>query len=110
MIYFTVSALLKLSSSLTLNDQVSPICIPDPETDFKNAECSVAGWGRSQASHVAHDVPHTARVQLIPRSVCNSKDAFKGSIHTRAICGEYKNDTPGVRTDACNQDSGSKLN
>lgn len=101
---------MKLSTPLSLSDdKLSPICIPDPSTVFdENTKCTVAGWGQSQGSHVAHDIPRTARVQLIPRAVCNSKGGYDGSIHTRAICGEFQMDKAGVRTDACNQDSGSK--
>ena len=91
------------------DNTISPICIPDPTMTFdENAKCTVAGWGKQQGNYVAHDVSRTARVQLIPRVVCNSKTAYGGSIHARAICGEYQMNKTGARSDACNQDSGSK--
>jgi len=102
-------ALLKLSTPLSLNDHISPICIPDAPEDFDNAECTVTGWGRSQSSHIVNDIPRTAKVQLVSRAICNAEQAYNGSIHSRAICGRYRDNANGVTSDACNQDSGGPL-
>jgi len=67
-------------------------------------QCRVAGWGKSQAHHTAHNTPREASVKLISRHHCNI--AYNGSVHQRAICGDFVGDNVNNVADACNQDSG----
>merc|ERR1712051_486309 len=97
--------ILKLSSPLTLNDDVKPACLPSSSeylgVSSTEDRCFTSGWGTLSSGGSSTDTLQYVRVPAITNTQCNN--AYGGSITDAMICAGY----PGVGgKDACQGDSG----
>uniref|UniRef100_A0A667J2T2 Peptidase S1 domain-containing protein n=1 Tax=Lynx canadensis TaxID=61383 RepID=A0A667J2T2_LYNCA len=104
-------ALLKLSSSVTYNKYIQPICVVASSSEFQNkADCWVTGWGHIEEGQVLPP-PYRlqeAQVSIINNSRCDflfRRPGFLSYDPDDMICAGSEN---GQR-DACKGDSGGPL-
>ncbi|XP_047695308.1 testisin-like isoform X3 [Prionailurus viverrinus] len=104
-------ALLKLSSSVTYNKYIQPICVAASSSEFQNkADCWVTGWGHIEEGQVLPP-PYRlqeAQVSIINNSRCDflfRRPGFLTYDPGDMICAGSEN---GQR-DACKGDSGGPL-
>ncbi|XP_040325144.1 serine protease 41-like, partial [Herpailurus yagouaroundi] len=104
-------ALLKLSSSVTYNKYIQPICVVASSSEFQNnADCWVTGWGHIEEGQVLPP-PYRlqeAQVSIINNSRCDflfRRPGFLRYDPDDMICAGSEN---GQR-DACKGDSGGPL-
>uniref|UniRef100_A0ABI7WK54 Peptidase S1 domain-containing protein n=1 Tax=Felis catus TaxID=9685 RepID=A0ABI7WK54_FELCA len=104
-------ALLKLSSSVTYNKYIQPICVAASSSEFQNkADCWVTGWGHIEEGQVLPP-PYRlqeAQVSIINNSRCDflfRRPGFLSYDPDDMICAGSEN---GQR-DACKGDSGGPL-
>ncbi|NXY50289.1 TMPSC protease, partial [Ceuthmochares aereus] len=101
-------ALFKLASAVHYSDYIQPICLPP--ANFSQAidnqtECFIIGWGRMAEKGKMSSVLKEAQVEIIPSTVCNSPDAYRGLINENMICAGL----PFGGIDSCQGDSGGPL-
>ncbi|KAM6924440.1 suppressor of tumorigenicity 14 protein-like [Xenentodon cancila] len=97
-------ALMELDSSVTLNQNIWPICLPSPTYDFPaGQEAWITGWGATIEGGSKATVLQEAAVRIVNSTVC--KSLIKDGVTDRMLCaGVLKG---GV--DACQGDSGGPL-
>ncbi|XP_037065494.1 transmembrane protease serine 2 isoform X3 [Peromyscus leucopus] len=99
-------ALMKLQTPLTFNDEVKPVCLPNPGMMLDLAqECWISGWGATYEKGKTSDVLNAAMVPLIETSRCNSKYIYNNLITPAMICAGFLQGT----VDSCQGDSGGPL-
>ncbi|NXA35714.1 TMPS2 protease, partial [Eudromia elegans] len=99
-------ALMKLESPLLFNENVRPVCLPNPGMMFQpNQECWISGWGAQYEGGKTSDSLNCAKVSVIERSKCNSLYIYNGMISPTMICAGYLQG--GI--DSCQGDSGGPL-
>uniref|UniRef100_A0A1I8IC92 Peptidase S1 domain-containing protein n=1 Tax=Macrostomum lignano TaxID=282301 RepID=A0A1I8IC92_9PLAT len=92
-------ALLRLSSSVSYNNYITPACIPSSEPSG-GQYCYTTGWGDTRGTGSANALKQ-AYVPVIARSTCNSVN-YPRQITSRMTCAGY----PNGGVDACQGDSG----
>lgn len=98
-------ALMELDSPVILNQNIWPICLPEPTHDFPVGKSVwITGWGklREEIESVA-EVLQKAEVRIINATVCNR--LLDDGITPRMICAGVL--TGGI--DACQGDSGGPM-
>ncbi|XP_039741010.1 serine protease 41-like [Pteropus medius] len=101
-------ALLRLSSSVTYNKYIKPICVLASSADFQNrTDCWVTGWGqiREDMELPSPYMLQEVQVSIINNSRCNQMFQRPNRIWEDMICAGFEN---GGR-DACRGDSGGPL-
>ncbi|XP_044771191.1 testisin, partial [Neomonachus schauinslandi] len=104
-------ALLKLSSSVTYNKYIQPICVLTSSSEFQNrTDCWVTGWGDIQEDQVLPSpyILQEVQVGIINSAICNylyTQPAFRLDIWGDMICAGH---VQGGK-DACFGDSGGPL-
>nr|XP_035945293.1 testisin-like [Halichoerus grypus] len=104
-------ALLKLSSSVTYNKYIQPICVLTSSSEFQNrTDCWVTGWGDIQEDQVLPSpyILQEVQVGIINTAICNylyTQPAFRLDIWGDMICAGH---VQGGK-DACFGDSGGPL-
>merc|ERR1712038_1022241 len=93
--------ILKLSSSLTFNDNVGPACLPDPDhaPDATGQTCFVSGWGTLESGGSSPSALQWVAVPTVTNEQCNQ--AYSG-ITSSMICAGL----PEGGKDSCQGDSG----
>ncbi|XP_040491420.1 testisin-like isoform X2 [Ursus maritimus] len=104
-------ALLKLSSSVTYNKYIQPICVLTSSSEFQNrTDCWVTGWGDIQEDQELPSpyILQEVQVGIINTAICNylyTQPAFRYDIWGDMICAG----SPQGGKDACFGDSGGPL-
>merc|ERR1711981_64396 len=93
--------ILKLSSTLTFNDNVGPACLPDPDhaPDTKGQTCFVSGWGTLSSGGSSPSSLQWVAVPTVTNQQCSQ--AYSG-ITDSMICAGL----PEGGKDSCKGDSG----
>ncbi|XP_077051764.1 transmembrane protease serine 2 [Siphateles boraxobius] len=99
-------ALMKLNSPLTITTNVRPVCLPSKGMYFSAPrESYVTGWGALYSGGSPSEILQEAKIWLIDRTTCNSRQVYNGQITDTMICaGKLEG---GV--DSCQGDSGGPL-
>ncbi|KAM9318054.1 transmembrane protease serine 13a isoform 2-T2 [Pholidichthys leucotaenia] len=99
-------ALLKLTSPVTFNDKVQPVCLPTYAHQFTaGTQCWTSGFGATaEASRVSRDL-RDVDVKIISRSVCNRRGVYSGLVTKNMLCAGH---LEGGK-DSCQGDSGGPL-
>ncbi|XP_006914251.1 testisin [Pteropus alecto] len=104
-------ALLKLTSSVTYNKYIKPICVLDSSDDFQNrTDCWVTGWGDIEENQELPSpyILQEVQVGMINTTICNylySQPSFRHDIWGDMVCA---GNAQGGK-DACFGDSGGPL-
>merc|ERR1719510_109523 len=97
--------IVKLDSSLEINSNVQPACLPSSteylSTTATEERCFTSGWGTLSSGGSATDNLMYVRVPAITNTQCNT--AYGGSITDSMICAGYLGEGG---KDACQGDSG----
>ncbi|XP_043976582.1 transmembrane protease serine 13a isoform X2 [Gambusia affinis] len=100
-------ALLKLTSQVTFNDNVQPVCLPLNGQDFSQVpSCWTSGFGTTKAGSgtVSRDLMEVS-VDIIGTQVCNHPSVYGGGVTSNMICaGKLEGGK-----DSCQGDSGGPL-
>ncbi|KFQ25726.1 Transmembrane protease serine 12, partial [Merops nubicus] len=107
-IFLNDIALFKLASAVRYSDYIQPICLPPahlPLDRDNQTQCFISGWGRTAEKGKNSAVLKEAQVEIIPSSVCNGSEAYRGTVNDDMICAG----SPAGGTDACQGDSGGPL-
>jgi len=97
-------AILRLSESITFNDGVQPICIPESGASYAdNAKFLVSGWGALKEGGWGSSVLMQLVAPHIPLSTC--RKYLGSSVHENVLCAGY---LEGGK-DSCQGDSGGPL-
>jgi len=99
-------SLLRLSTPITFNDKIAPVCLPTSGGDFASVDAIVTGWGLTTAggSEIA-TVLQEVTVQTITNARCRQAYANIGTVDRSMICAGVE----GGGKDACQGDSGGPL-
>ncbi|KAL7848373.1 hypothetical protein AOLI_G00230910 [Acnodon oligacanthus] len=99
-------ALMKLAAPLRLSSSIGPVCLPNAGVSFSAPQdCFITGWGATSSPGSPSTALREARVSLIDRSICNSRQVYNGQITDTMICAGKLDG--GV--DSCQGDSGGPL-
>ncbi|ELK10761.1 Testisin [Pteropus alecto] len=85
-------ALLKLTSSVTYNKYIKPICVLDSSDDFQNrTDCWVTGWGDIEENQELPSpyILQEVQVGMINTTICNylySQPSFRHDIWGDMVC------------------------
>uniref|UniRef100_A0A8C9THJ0 Suppressor of tumorigenicity 14 protein homolog n=1 Tax=Scleropages formosus TaxID=113540 RepID=A0A8C9THJ0_SCLFO len=97
-------ALMELESPVTLNQYITPVCLPSVTHDFPAGKAVwVTGWGATKEDGYGAAVLQKAEVRIINSTVCNQ--LMSNHITSQMLCAGVL--TGGV--DACQGDSGGPL-
>ncbi|XP_034025345.1 elastase 3 like [Thalassophryne amazonica] len=99
-------ALIKLSESVTLSDQVQLACIPPAGTLLQNLyPCYITGWGRLYTGGPIADKLQQALMPVADHATCSQPDWWGIAVRTTMVCAGGDGIVAG-----CNGDSGGPLN
>ncbi|NXC43723.1 TMPSC protease, partial [Penelope pileata] len=101
-------ALFKLHSAVYYSDYIQPICLPSTHLYLyidNETECFISGWGRIAEKGKTSAVLQEAQVAIIPSSVCNGSNAYRGLLKSNMLCAG----SPSGGVDSCQGDSGGPL-
>uniref|UniRef100_A0A3Q0RI65 Elastase 3 like n=1 Tax=Amphilophus citrinellus TaxID=61819 RepID=A0A3Q0RI65_AMPCI len=99
-------ALIKLSESVTLSDQVQLACIPPAGTVLSNLyPCYITGWGRLYTGGPIADKLQQALMPVADYATCSQPDWWGIAVRTTMVCAGGDGVVAG-----CNGDSGGPLN
>ncbi|XP_065339907.1 serine protease filzig-like isoform X3 [Cloeon dipterum] len=101
-------ALLELESSVTFDEHIVPICLPDDNEEFVGRMATVSGWGRLKYGGGVPSVLQEVQVPIIENNVC--QEMFQSANHVKSIipsflCAGYATG----QKDSCEGDSGGPL-
>ncbi|KAJ8256637.1 hypothetical protein COCON_G00187890 [Conger conger] len=97
-------ALMELSSPVSFNKRITPICLPSSSHDFPYGKSVwITGWGATREGGYGASVLQKAQVRIINGTVCNK--LMGNQITSRMMCAGVL--SGGV--DACQGDSGGPL-
>jgi secreted trypsin-like serine protease len=100
------TTVLKLAAPVTLNDDVSPVCLADSGADIKaGSQVYITGWGSTKEGGQTTNVLYQTSVPIVDHQKC--ADEYKGeqNVDETMICAAY--DQGGK--DTCQGDSGGPL-
>ncbi|XP_026154539.1 transmembrane protease serine 13a [Mastacembelus armatus] len=100
-------ALLRLTSPVTFNDKVQPVCLPGSDQQFvPGTKCWTTGFGTTvEGSGTASRSLMEVSVDIIDTQVCNSPNVYGGAVTKNMLCA---GDLKGGK-DSCQGDSGGPL-
>ncbi|XP_061462994.1 transmembrane protease serine 12-like [Rhineura floridana] len=99
-------ALFKLRQSITYNDYIQPICLPEtPLVLTDDNPCYISGWGLKKENGTPSYILQEAQVHVFPRQVCNRYDWYAGALSRNELCAGSESG----RVDSCQGDSGGPL-
>merc|ERR1712002_491469 len=99
-------ALIKLSESVTLSDQVQLACIPPAGSLLPNLyPCYITGWGRLYTGGPIADKLQQALMPVADQATCSQPDWWGIAVRTTMVCAGGDGIVAG-----CNGDSGGPLN
>jgi secreted trypsin-like serine protease len=96
-------ALLELQAQVDINEQVSPVCLPNVDV-FGDEPAKITGWGKTQGT-CCEDWLKQARVPIISEATCKRPDILGSAIGDTMVCAGPL--AGGV--DTCQGDSGGPL-
>lgn len=97
-------ALMELSSTATINDYVSPVCVAELDV-AAGTNCITTGWGDTQGTG-SNSVLRQVTVPMIDQATCASRDYYGRYMDTTTmICAGYEQGGK----DSCQGDSGGPL-
>ncbi|XP_007453723.1 PREDICTED: putative serine protease 41-like [Lipotes vexillifer] len=106
------SSLLKLSSSVTFNKHIQPVCVLSSSSEFKNRDdCWVNGWGDIPSTPTDLPPPYNlqeVKVSIINKSRCSylfHQPDYRSHSSNNMICPGSEDGT----TDTCKGDPGRPL-
>ncbi|KAM6038988.1 transmembrane protease serine 12 [Chlamydotis macqueenii] len=100
-------ALFQLHSAVRYSDYIQPLCLPPAHLDAyldNETACYVSGWGLTEEGKTPAMLKE-AQVEIIPSSICNGSDAYRGLVKMNMICAGSQSGG----TDTCQGDSGGPL-
>ncbi|KAI9585411.1 phenoloxidase-activating factor 2-like [Glossina fuscipes] len=104
-------ALLILEESLHWEENIRPICLPEPNINFDGSKCLASGWGKDKQGREGRYqvILKSIALQVVPHSTCENQLRQAGlgvhfNLHKSFLCagGEIGKDT-------CKGDAGSPL-
>lgn len=98
-------AIIKLTSPVTFNDLIYPICLPSESFDKELGVGYVAGWGKSEGDAVHENITRELDISIIANEDCFLKNSRFAEISSRNTFCAGKDGDAGV----CNGDSGGGL-
>jgi len=96
-------SLLRLSTPITFNDKIAPVCLPTSSGDFASVDAIVTGWGDTTDGGESATVLQEVTVQTITNARC--RQAYDDTVDRSMICAGVE----GGGKDACSGDSGGPL-
>ncbi|XP_063427413.1 suppressor of tumorigenicity 14 protein homolog [Mytilus trossulus] len=96
-------AIIKFDKPMTINDYVTPICLPTREPTV-NDECVVVGWGDVQETEHPDKLKNTV-MPIVDTKRCNGTEDLKDQITPYMFCAGFQEG----KNDACQGDSGGPL-
>ncbi|XP_060619998.2 transmembrane protease serine 12-like [Anolis sagrei] len=80
-------ALFKLLKSVTYNEYIQPVCLPDifhlvPDKNL----CYISGWGKREKKGKFKLTLQEAQVDILPLYTCNKYEWYKGIISRNVMC------------------------
>ena len=97
-------ALMKIERAAVLHQRVSPVCLPNEETEFPvGSLCYVSGWRSSEKQGNTTNVLNEVKVKLDSLELCNT--SYSGMISKYERCAS----SPLGEDEVCNVDSGTPL-
>ncbi|MEN2497537.1 MAG: hypothetical protein MHMPM18_001910 [Marteilia pararefringens] len=99
-------ALVKLDDRVKFGANISPVCLPEAETDLPlpGTKCFVTGWGITETKSVSNKL-REVDLKLISQDVCKQSDYYKKFIKDDMICARNVEGGKGP----CQGDSGGPL-
>ncbi|XP_012784436.2 chymotrypsin-like elastase family member 3B [Ochotona princeps] len=98
-------ALLKLSQSAELTDEVQPACLPPAGYILPHGtKCCVTGWGRLTTGGLLPNKLQKGVLPVVDYEHCSQPDWWGSSVKEIMVC------AGGYEVSACNGDSGGPLN
>uniref|UniRef100_A0A8C6U4H3 trypsin n=1 Tax=Neogobius melanostomus TaxID=47308 RepID=A0A8C6U4H3_9GOBI len=99
--------LIKLQIPVYLNNYISIIIMPRQDAEKEvGTMCRVTGWGLTDYTRKsAPAVPHTVKLPIFSKEMCNSSSSYNGAITDYMMCAGYI----GGGKDSCQGDSGGPL-
>ncbi|KAH1175775.1 hypothetical protein KIL84_022300 [Mauremys mutica] len=99
-------ALIKLSQSVALSDQIQPACLPPANRLLASGVvCYVTGWGRLQTNGALPDILQQGPLVVVDYATCSLPAWWGSTVKTTMVCAGGD----GVIS-SCNGDSGGPLN
>lgn len=95
--------IIKLSKTLHLNNNINPICLPNPASDYTRAKVVIAGWGITEKKQMSRYLLHNS-VRILSQSDCKNANRIGSKFRVLENLCAY-----GHATDTCQGDSGSPL-
>ncbi|KAK7067876.1 Transmembrane protease serine 6 [Halocaridina rubra] len=95
-------ALLKLSSPVTVDQTVLPVCMPPPNPTYANQEATVTGWGTTSSGGSSSDTLKEVVVPVLSNTACQATNYGTAIKDTMLCAGE-------AGKDSCQGDSGGPL-
>merc|ERR1712215_567094 len=98
-------AIIQLTHSVTFSNNIMPICLPSPSTNYDSRVSTVVGWGlRTSGSNNLPNVPYEVDVDTITNTACTTNTLYSPSnVTANMICARESG------KDACQGDSGGPL-
>ncbi|MEN2497539.1 MAG: hypothetical protein MHMPM18_001912 [Marteilia pararefringens] len=99
-------ALVKLDEKVKFGANISPVCLPEAETDLPQpgTKCFVTGWGITGTQSQSNKL-REVDLKLISQDVCKQSGYYKTDIKDDMICAGNVEDGKGT----CQGDSGAPL-
>ncbi|XP_073670702.1 ovochymase-2 [Paramisgurnus dabryanus] len=100
-------ALVRLAKPVTMTPQISPVCMPNPESIMPAGHiCYVTGWGDEKGSlfPVVAQKLNQASLPIVPYETCSKPEYWGQSVQPSMICAGYE--SPDELKSACKGDSG----
>ncbi|XP_074874122.1 chymotrypsin-like elastase family member 2A [Carettochelys insculpta] len=99
-------ALIKLSQSVALSNQIQPACLPPANSILDSGViCYVTGWGRLRTNGPLPDKLQQAPLVVVGYNTCSQPSWWGSSVKVTMICAGGDGETS-----SCNGDSGGPLN
>ncbi|XP_012250680.2 trypsin-1-like [Athalia rosae] len=98
-------ALLKVHATISLDDKVRPVCLPELTKTFAGENGTVTGWGATSESGPVSNTLQEVVVPILSNAECRNSKYPAHKITDNMLCAGY---TKGGK-DACQGDSGGPL-
>ncbi|XP_071535391.1 trypsin-1-like [Panulirus ornatus] len=96
-------ALLRLSSPVTMDENLLPVCLPPRERKYAGETATVTGWGTTSHGGYPSDVLQEVTLTVMSNSECQEKYGDYSQIEDTMLCASSPN------KDSCQGDSGGPL-
>jgi len=100
-------ALIRLSSSMRLNDCVGTARLPTSDVS-SGTDCWITGWGTLKFDGKSPDILQEGSVKTMSNRDCQNTGYSKSDIDASMLCAQGRNSNGDI-TDACSGDSGGPL-